>query len=213
MRARWKLVSTCCSHLTPRIPFINKISKLVTWINWVLYKIWDNDTTTGILNNHELLLGVTSQQISHLLVIDLEIADAHAEHGILCFLSDGPKQPIHALEEEPLISSRSHTLTYKWWVLLRPQHGMGLACPSHSIGEAGHVEPIHYVWDQGLHTGQIDLLIRYRFGKNYLELKRFVTEPILDRINRLGSIINNINLCIISEGAWTYRIILYLDYR
>ena len=90
---------------------------------------------------------------------------------------------------------------------------MGLACPSHSIGEAGHVEPIHYVWDQGLHTGQIDLLIRYRFGKNYLELKRFVTEPILDRINRLGSIINNINLCIISENAWTYRIILYLDYR
>ena len=77
---------------------------------------------------------------------------------------------------------------------------MGLASPSHTIGKAGHVETIQDVWDQGLHAALIDLLIRYPVSENNFELKRFVSEPVLERINRLGSIINNIDLCIMSGG-------------
>ena len=62
---------------------------------------------------------------------------------------------------------------------------MGLASPSHTIGKAGHVEAIHDVWDQRIHAGLIDLLIRYPVSENNLELKRFVAEPVLERINRL----------------------------
>ena len=77
---------------------------------------------------------------------------------------------------------------------------MGLACPSHTIGKTCHVETIHDVWDQGLHAGLIDLVIRYPVSVNNLELKRFVAEPVLERINRLGCIINNIYLCRMSDG-------------
>jgi len=75
---------------------------------------------------------------------------------------------------------------------------VGLAGPSHAIGKAGYVEAIHNVWDQGLHAGEVDILIRYAVSENDLELERFVTEPILERIDRLGCIINNIDLCMIS---------------
>ena len=73
---------------------------------------------------------------------------------------------------------------------------MGLAGPSHAIGKAGHIEAIHNIWDQRLHTRVVDLLIRYAVSENDFELERFVTGPVLDLINRLGCIINNIDLMI-----------------
>ncbi len=57
-------------------------------------------------------------------------------------------------------------------------HGMCFSCPSHSIGETGHIEAIENVWNKRFQGLPVDIDIWLVLCENGVKLKRFVAIAI-----------------------------------